>query len=315
MSTIVVLGGGGFIGGCIERHYRRLGWRVVAVGRAAGASCDSDARHVWDLPHSEFAHLLAVEQPDLCVNAAGRASVPASMVEPLSDFETSTLLNFRLLDDIRRRCPQTRYVHLSSAAVYGEPARLPVTEDADIRPISPYGWHKHLSERVLEEHSHLFGLRTASLRLFSAYGAKLRRQVVWDLAQRAAANPGRSLVLQGRPEDSRDFVHGTDVALAVETVAARGSLRGECYNLAGGTETRIGDLATMILRRLGRPAEIAFDDRPRPGNPSRWHADISRLQTLGFAPRVTLDAGVGEVVEDVTRGRGLTARAAKQQPE
>src|SRR5271166_2032435 len=128
MSTIIVLGGGGFLAGHIEQHFKSLGWRVVSVGREAALS-HGDARHVWNLPHPEFAHLLAVEEPDLCVNAAGRASVPASMVEPLADFQTSTLLNYKILDDLRRRSPSTTYIHLSSAAVYGNPAKLPVRED------------------------------------------------------------------------------------------------------------------------------------------------------------------------------------------
>ena len=100
MKSVLVLGGGGFLGGGIERHFAARGWRVIAVGNGASAS-KADVVHVWNLPHPEFAHLLAIEQPDLVVNAAGRASVPASMVEPLADFEGSALLTFRVLDDLR----------------------------------------------------------------------------------------------------------------------------------------------------------------------------------------------------------------------
>src|SRR5262249_45575962 len=175
ISTIIILGGGGFLAGHIARHYQKLGWRVVSVGRAAAAGA-GHARHVWNLPHPEFKHLLAVEQPHIFVNAARPASVAATMVEPLADFESSTLLNYRILDDLRRRSPATIYLHLSSAAVYGNPTTLPVDEDGPISPISPYGWHKRLSEIVLEEHVRLFGLRAASLRIFSAFGAGLQRQ-------------------------------------------------------------------------------------------------------------------------------------------
>lgn len=303
MSTIVILGGGGFLASHIARHYQRLGWRVVSVGRSAG-SADGDARHVWHLPHPEFSYLLAVEQPELCVNAAGQASVPASMVEPFGDFQTSTVLNYQVLDDLRRASSATAYIHLSSAAVYGNPAALPVSEDAPLAPISPYGWHKRMSEQVLAEYAALFGMRTGSLRIFSAYGAGLRRQVIWELARRAVAEPDRPLRVQGRAEDSRDFVHGADVATAVEAVASRGALRGECYNLANGEETRIDDLASLVLRLQGRTSEIAFDGISRPGKPSRWHADISRLRGLGFAPRITLPEGVEGVIGEVNRSHG-----------
>lgn len=301
MKTIVVLGGGGFLGGCIERHFGSEGWRVIAVGHAA-AGAQADVRHVWNLPHPEFAHLLAIEQPDLVVNAAGRASVPASMVEPLADFEGSTLLTFRVLDDMRRRSPQAAFIQISSAAVYGNPVSLPTSEQAAIAPISPYGWHKRLSELIVQEHATQFGMRTASLRLFSTYGPGLRRQVVWDLAQRALAEPGEALVLHGCPEDSRDFVHGTDLALAVETVLA-GELAGEAYNVAAGVETPIRDVASIVLTALGRPSRIEFDERRRPGNPARWHADISKIARLGFRPQVAFENGVTELVQVIQKER------------
>jgi UDP-glucose 4-epimerase len=300
VSTLLILGGGGFLARYITRHYERLGWRVVSVGRGGRVL------HAWQLPHPELAPLLAVEQPAVCVNAAGMASVPASMVEPLADFESNTVLNYQVLDALRRRSPATVYIHLSSAAVYGDPRCLPVCEDDPLAPISPYGWHKRMSEQVLAEHSSVFGMRTASLRIFSAYGPGLHRQVVWDIASRAIAKPDQSLLLQGSAEDSRDFVHGADVAAAVQAVTEHGELGGECYNLAGGTETRIVDLAGLVMRLLGRSARIEFDERRRPGNPSRWHADITRLTALGFAPRIALGEGVKEVIDEVRKQPWLT---------
>ena len=291
MSTILVLGGGGFIAGHIEQLYHALGWRVVSIGRAVGLG--PGERHVWSLPHPEFAHLLAVERPDVCVNAAGRASVAASLVEPLTDFEASTALTFRLLDDLRRASPATVYIHLSSAAVYGEARALPIAENAAIAPISPYGWHKHFSEQALAEHSAIFGLRTASLRIFSAYGPTLHRQVVWDLA--AKARPGAPLKAQGCADDSRDFIHGQDVAQALALVVDKGVLDGACYNVASGVETRIDALAALVAR-CANAGEITFNQLRRPGDPSRWRADISRLAALGFAPRIALAEGVRQVV-------------------
>ena len=303
MKTIVVLGGGGFLAGHIQQHYRSLGWRVISIGRGADASC-GDVHHRWDLPHSEFAHLLAVERPQICVNAAGRSSVLASVVEPLADFEASTVLTFQVLNDLRRRSPSTIYIHLSSAAVYGDPVALPIREDAEIAPISPYGWHKRISEIVLEEHARQFGMHVASLRTFSAYGAGLRRQVVWDLASRAVAHPDQPLVLQGSPIDSRDFIHGGDVARAVQMVVERGKLSGECYNVASGTETPLREIAALILCLLGRSSQIKFDGQRRSGNPSRWHADISKLRSLGFSPVLGLEEGIGQIIEKVMLTRG-----------
>jgi UDP-glucose 4-epimerase len=300
LKTIVVLGSGGFLADQIERHYRSLGWRIVSIGRDADVGY-GDARYRWELPHSEFAHLLAVERPQICVNAAGRSSVSASVVEPLADFEASTVLTYRVLDDLRRRSPATIFIHLSSAAVYGNPVELPVREDAVIAPISPYGWHKRLSEMVLEEHARQFGMQTASLRIFSTYGVGLKRQVVWDLASRAVAYPGQPLLLQGCPADSRDFINGSDVARAVQLVAERGELVGECYNVASGIETPVYEIAELVLRLLSGSSQIRFDGQRRAGNPSRWHADITKVQSLGFSPRLGLEDGVRQVIGEIER--------------
>jgi UDP-glucose 4-epimerase len=303
MKTIFILGGGGFLANEIEEHFRNLGWRAVAIGRSAAAS-RSELRHVWALPHPEFGNLLATEKPQLCVNAAGTASVSNSLAEPLSDFDANTGLNSHILEDLRRRSPATIYIHLSSAAVYGEPAILPIREDAKIAPISPYGWHRRLSEMVAEEYARHFGMRTASLRIFSAYGVSLKRQVVWDLASRAIAHPNQPLLLQGCPEDSRDFIHGGDVARALQMVVEQGELAGECYNVAGGTETPIHEIAALVLHMLGRSSQISFNGQRHPGNPSRWHADINKVRSLGFSPRIGLNNGVRQVVEVVIRASG-----------
>lgn len=294
MKSVLILGGGGFLATYIARHYMQRGWRVISVGNGAGFGL-GHVRHSWRLPHPDLAHLLAIEQPTLCVNAAGRASVAASMVEPLADFEASPMLVFNVLDDLRRQSPRTVFINLSSAAVYGSPGGLPIEESGVVAPISPYGWHKRLSELLLEEYARIFAIRSASLRIFSAYGLGLQRQVVWDLLVRAREDSSGPLVLRGMPEDSRDFVHASDVARAVQTVATGGKLEGEAYNVAGGNEVQISNLAQLVLRIVESRRKIVFDNARLSGYPSRWHADIARIHQLGFEPSVRLEDGIREI--------------------
>jgi UDP-glucose 4-epimerase len=303
VSTLFVLGGGGFLASHIAKHYKRRGWRVVSIGRSAGTETDADARHIWQLPHQGFAHLLAAEQPQVCVNASGPASVQGSALEPLIDFDASTTANFHILNDLRLRSPDTIYIHLSSAAVYGNPIQLPVREGAEIAPISPYGWHKRLSELVLEEYSTLFGLRTASLRIFSAYGEGLRRQVVWDLIGRIRAAGSQPVEVWGPPDDTRDFVHAVDVAAAVAAVVRRGALRGECYNVAYGRQVQIKELVELIASRCTGEITVRFTNVRPSGNPSRWHADIAKIRALGFIPEITLENGIDRVLRNLMTPR------------
>ena len=233
------------------------------------------------------------------MHAAGPASVPGSVDDPVGDLRNCVLPLLNVLDAVRRARIGARVLFVSSAAVYGNPPRLPVDEDTPPNPISPYGFHKWMGERLLEEYWRVYGVRGCSLRVFSAYGPGLRRQVLWDLAQRMLS--GSVVELMGTGEQTRDFVHACDVARGVAVVADHAALEAETYNLATGTETPIADLARQLAAALGRDVRIAFTGCDRPGDPVRWCADIRRLRRLGYAPRIALAAGVVQYARWVRR--------------
>ncbi len=148
-------------------------------------------------------------------------------------------------------------------------------------------------EQLCLEFARVYGLRTASVRIFSAYGVGLRRQVVWDICQKAIAN--ERLILQGTGKESRDFVHGRDIAAALNVAAEAAPLQGEVYNLATGREVTIEELARIILQALGMKILPQFDGIIPRGTPLNWRADISSLVSLGFSPSVTLEQGIQSV--------------------
>ena len=88
---------------------------------------------------------------------------------------------FKQLDAIRKFQPGCKYINLSSAAVYGNPESLPISEDHHLDPISPYGNHKKMAEEVCADFYTNYRIPTCSLRIFSAYGAGLQKQLFWDL--------------------------------------------------------------------------------------------------------------------------------------
>jgi len=192
-------------------------------------------------------------------------------------------------------------VFLSSAAVYGNPASIPIDEEGPLRPISPYGFHKLLSEKLAEEFHVVYGLRTCIVRIFSAYGPGLQRQVLWDICQKALSEPVVQLLGTGR--ETRDFVHASDVARGIRTVLEHASFQSEAYNLATGVETTIQDLASKLLNALDVTSSISFDGTVRQGDPMRWQADISRLSKLGFCPRISLAEGTRDYTRWVLRNQ------------
>jgi UDP-glucose 4-epimerase len=210
---------------------------------------------------------------------------------PLADFEGSVRIHAHVLDAVRRNAPEARVITLSSAAVYGNPQSLPIAEDSILAPISPYGYHKVLCETLLKEYYTVYGVQSAALRIFSAYGAGLRRQLLWDVCEKATAGEVR---LFGTGEETRDFIHADDVARACLAIAEGAPMHGEPYNVASGDETTVREVAERLVGEIAQGLPIHFTGEVRLGDPLRWQADISSVRALGFQPRVSLAEGVAD---------------------
>jgi UDP-glucose 4-epimerase len=292
-SKILITGVSGFIGRHAARFFNRRGAEVYGVDSnpEEGTPMGDLAGYArMRLPSEELGNLLGRVRPDLVLHCAGRASVPLSVKDPRTDFFNGPVLTWEVLDAIRLHAPECAFLFLSSAAVYGCPGNLPVAESCTPEPISPYGAHKRQSEMICADFSHLFGLRTASARVFSAYGPGLRRQVVWDLCHKAIAK-GR-IEAQGTGEESRDFLHVRDLCEGLAVLAERAPMMGEVYNFGSGEETSIRNLAELVVGALHLDCEIAFDGCVPKGTPLNWRADISAVKALGFLPKVGIVDGV-----------------------
>lgn len=305
MSNVLVTGVAGFIGrhvACLfsSQGYEVIGIDVLSPEDVSLRSLNLDKYFQLQLPDAKLGEILEHYEIEACIHCAGRASIAESVSNPASDFYSGVPTTFEILNELRLHKPRCIFVFLSSAAIYGNPASLPVSETAAVNPISPYGFHKLQCELLCKEFSRVYGLRTASLRIFSAYGPGLRRQVVWDIFQKAQTNP--VLSLQGTGNESRDFVHAEDISDAIMIVIKNGLFDGEVYNVATGREVKISELAEIILASSGITKKIEFDGIVPIGVPQNWRADISKLQGLGFSPSIALEKGIADFV-DWCRGR------------
>lgn len=281
----LVTGASGFLGGAISDRLEAAGLEVRRTGRPQ-----------LEIPSPEFDELLNETAPDLLVHCAAPASVPASVEDPATDRQGSAGVLGDLLERVRGLPSAPRFLLLSSAAVYGDPASLPISEQQELRPVSPYGRHRAECEELLRDAAGEWGLEAATMRIFSAYGPGLERQILWDATQKGIRD-GR-IELMGTGRESRDFIHAEDVAAAALAITEGGEFGGESYNVASGVETTIAELAGLIASalELGEDA-VGFDGSSRPGDPINWRADISKLEALGFSPAVAIEDGVRDYVE------------------
>lgn len=293
MKSVLVIGVSGFIGRYIARYFSEQGWSVIGIDNSPpeNAPLANLAKYYrLHLPDAELSKVLQENLPNLCIHSAGRASVGQSISDPRADFQSGTVLTFEILNSLRLYSPDCRFIFLSSAAVYGNPESLPIKENHSLAPISPYGFHKRQCEQLCLEFTKVYDIRTAIVRIFSAYGPGLRRQVLWDICQKAITQD--SLQLQGTGEESRDFIHALDIAKALLVVAQSAPMEADIYNLASGREVAIAQLANLVLAALEYKHAPLFDGILPTGTPYNWQADITKLKALGYDPSVPLEKGI-----------------------
>lgn len=276
-SRIFVTGCNGFVGGSVGRFAARNGWTVAGADRGARPELDwPGTYHRSDLAKDDIAELLRAFKPGIVFHGAGTASVADSFERPLADLRSSTQTLARVLDAIRVSRIRPFVVFPSSAAVYGNPKSLPVSETAPLAPISPYGYHKLLCETIAQEYRTCFDIRSTALRIFSTFGPRQRRLLVWELYQQAAGD-APELTLMGSGEETRDYLHVDDVARVALALSSHGAPP-HVLNCASGCAMTTRDVAEHVRRITGSTKPIVCLNRIRQGDPIQWQADITEMR-------------------------------------
>lgn len=274
---ILIVGSKGFIGSHCMTYFKSRNHDVM--GCDIHDSAEPNYISMKSISN-DFNYLFKNNTFDLCINAAGSAYVNFSFEYPEKDFELNVSLVINLLGAIKNNLPKCKFINFSSAAIYGNPIKLPIQEDANTYPLSPYGYHKLLSEKVLYEYNRFFGLENCSLRVFSAYGEGLKKQLFWDIYNNSLLKD--EIKLYGTGMESRDFIYILDLMQIVELIIQKGDFKGECYNIGNGEEVYIKDAAKLLLDELEWKGTIIFSGDSKVGDPLNWKADIQKILDLGY---------------------------------
>ena len=203
--TVWITGANGFIGRYLARELADAGHAVHGIGH--GAMEDSEKQRLglrtWLNGEIDAANLnaLAAEQglPSTIFHLAGGSSVGLSIAQPFEDFSRTVASTARLLEWLRGSAPECRLIVASSAAVYGADHGGPISEDAALAPMSPYGQHKLMMEQLCRSYAVTFGVRSTVARLFSVYGPHLAQAIaVGHLFPAAAGRPNAGSWRNGR---------------------------------------------------------------------------------------------------------------------
>ncbi|MGD1092395.1 MAG: UDP-glucose 4-epimerase GalE [Bryobacteraceae bacterium] len=302
MPRILVTGGAGYIGSITAQHLLRRGYDVTVAD-------DLSRGHRHNVPPgllrvvrlqdtSAIAQLL--EGVDAVVHFAAFIAVGESTKEPELYFANNVGGTLSLLEAMARARVQ-KLVFSSTAAVYGNPEKVPIPEDAPFAPVSPYGESKAIIERILGELDRYRGLRSVALRYFNACGAEpafglgenhLPETHLIPLLFRAAAT-GEPIQIFGNdyptPDGTcvRDYIHVADLAeahlAALEYLIAGG--KSQAFNAGTGQGETVMDVLRAVEEVTGRKVPYTMSPR-REGDPAELVADSRRLrETLGWKPQ------------------------------
>lgn len=292
--NILILGSEGFIGSNAVEYFSNQGHAVFSADVLLNVQKEN--YFLLDPVHPDFDTIFDTRDIELCINCSGAANVQLSFSHPLLDYKLNTLNVYKILTSILNHKPECKFINLSSAAVYGNPNKFPINEKIPAHPISPYGYHKLYSENICNQFYNLYNLKTVSLRVFSAYGPRLRKQLFWDMYKKFVSD--ESVVkLFGTGDETRDFIYIDDLILAIDLIAKSASFQSEAINIASGTETKIREAALIFSNYFPIKKEIKFVRSEKAGDPSKWNADISLLKSFTFTPSINLETGIQKYIQ------------------
>lgn len=289
---ILIIGSKGFIGSHCVDYFTAKGLEVFQAD--VNESSESNYYKI-ESQNSDFSLPFQEHQFDVCINASGSAHVGFSFENPSKDFELNVVNVQKLVVAIRDYNPHCKLINFSSAAVYGNPKILPIIENSPSKPLSPYGFHKLQSELLLTEYHKFFGLNTCSLRVFSAYGPRLKKQLFWDLYQKALR--GDEISLFGTGNETRDFIYIDDLMQIMDLVIQHSPFQGSIYNVASQVETTIAEATYFFLNEFSPKKKVVFTGEVKVGDPNNWLADMENLKKYGFKPQYNLSLGLKKYVE------------------
>ncbi|MCS1352247.1 NAD-dependent epimerase/dehydratase family protein [Mechercharimyces sp. CAU 1602] len=292
---VLVTGGAGFIGSHIVDQLLTRGDQVVVIdnlitGDERRVRAES-AFYNMDIGDPRLVDVLNREKVDAVIHQAAQNNVPDSIADTSYDAKVNIMGTIHLLEACRQ-ADVRKIVYASSAALYGNPAYLPIDEDHPVSPLSPYGISKRTAEDYLQVFGELYGLAWTSLRYANVFGARQ------DLKGEGAVIPifmdkllhGETLRIEGDGEQTRDYIYVEDVAAANILALEYGDQH--ILNIGTGVQTSLNQLVKEISEVTAMEMEIKHVSA-RVGDIRHSYFAVDRAeQVLNWSANINLRQGL-----------------------
>ena len=308
LKLILVTGGAGYIGSHTNKALHNAGYDTVVLDNLSkGYENFVKWGHLenYDIGSRDLSEVFEKYDIDGVIHFAGFISVAESVEMPQKYLKNNYKNTLNLLK-VMREYDVDKFIFSSTAAVYGNPEEIPITEDSNLKPINPYGHSKWLVEKALEREAAKGDFNYVALRYFNASGCDFDGQIgelhdpethLIPLILDAAIGKRDCIYIYGDDYDTpdgtciRDYIHVNDLADA--HIKAYEYLCSEhesnVFNLGNGLGFSVREVIEMCKKVTGRDFEVKVDER-REGDPARLIADSSKIQNkLGWTPQYDLE--------------------------
>jgi dTDP-glucose 4,6-dehydratase len=305
MNNLLVTGGAGFIGSNFVRHALTAhpDWHVTTLDKLTYAGRLENLQGILDHPRHEFVKGdvadAAVAGPlvaaaDCVVHFAAETHVDRSILNAGEFITTDIFGTFVLLEAARQATHLKKFIQISTDEVYGSVAEGSSRETDELKPRNPYSASKAGADRLAYSYWATYELPVIVTRASNNYGPYQFPEKVIPLFVTNAMDD-IPVPLYGDGRNVRDWLHVSDNCRALDLIIANG-VPGEVYNVGGGNHVRNADLTRRILQLLDKPDTLIRHVADRPGHDRRYSLDTTKLQSLGWTPRVPFEEGLAETV-------------------
>jgi UDP-glucose 4-epimerase len=300
--NVLVTGGAGYVGSVCVKKLLSAGHRVVVVDDLSTGHREAVSKDAGFI-HSDFSDAQRIDQAisdfnvDAVMHFAAATLVEKSMTDPRYYFDINVRKGLQFLDILLKRDIKN-FIFSSTAAVYGEPISVPISEDHPLNPINAYGQSKLMFEEILRWYHRAYGLRYVALRYFNASGAyeelgedhHPETHLIPLLLQRAH-NPSAPFTVFGddypTPDGTcvRDYVHIADIAQAhLRALEALPTVKGAVYNVGCHVGRSIAEVIEAAAGVTGQSIHASKGPR-RAGDPAVLVASNDKIsRELGWKP-------------------------------
>src|SRR5690349_9997256 len=327
MKRVLVTGGAGFISSGFVRHLlAATPYHVVSLDALTYAGNLENLADVMAHERLSFVHgdirdkelvRQLVDEVDVIVNAAAESHVEKSIEEGASEFVTTNVEGTQILLDAIRETPVERFILISSSEVYGTAEYAPMDEEHPLNPRSPYAATKAGADRLVYSYFTTYDLPLVIVRPFNNYGPRQHpEKLIPRFVTQALSD--QPLTIHGDGHASRDWLYVTDDAEAIECVieAPIDGVAGEVINVATGIDLSVTEVADLVLRVLGKPADLRLHVDERRGQVDRHIGSTDKAERLiGWRARTSFEDGLERTVawyrENEAWWRAILARKAR----